>query len=115
MILPFLDKLKLLWTKAYLWVGLAAIVLLMILLFWRRKVITGTPTPGEVDALKAVADGIKIQITKADNDAQIKIIKAEAKEDALRVQVEQIEKMDNEFEKAKQLVLLRKAQTGPKA
>lgn len=107
-----LDKLKLLWTKAYLWVALACVLILMVVFFWRRKTPTGTPTPAELDGLAKAAAGIRKQLTKADNDAQIKVIKAEAKEQAVKEQVEHIEKMDDELEKAKRLVELRKQQTG---
>lgn len=103
-----MDTLLLWWKKFYLWIALGCVLLLVALLFF-RKGSSGQAKPREVETLEAVGGSIRKAIAKADSDAAIVQIRAEAKEQAIKDQVDQIEKMDDEFEKLKLLVQLKKS------
>lgn len=103
-----LDTILLWWRKAYLWLALGAIGLVLLLLVLRRKQ-PGAVTPKEIVALENAATQVRTAMAKAQNDADIKTIKAEARNEAVDEQVNRILAMSDELEKAKALVELKKA------
>lgn len=103
-----IDKLILFWKKSYLWLALGAVLLVLAVMFFRRKTAAGSAVPKEVEMLEKAATGIRTAMAKADNEANVKIIQAEAKDSAVQAQVAEVMKMSDEMEKAKALVALKK-------
>lgn len=105
------DLLKFWFQKWYLWVAIIAVAILGFLIFGMRRRSTGkSPIPGELDALHEIEKGLRHQLLKADNEAMVKKVRAEAKEQATQRQVDEILKIDDEKKKADLLIALRKAQ-----
>lgn len=104
----FIDKLVLFWKKSYLWVALGLVLIVLAVLFFRRKAVAGSAVPKEIEVLEKAATGIRTAMAKADNEANVKIIQAQAKDDAVQAQVAEVMQMPDELEKAKALVALKK-------
>ena len=101
-------KLLLLWQKSYLWIALGLVVIVAALLFFRRR--PNSPVqPAEIEALENAAAAIRTKMQNAETEAHVKVIRAQAKEEATLKELERVNAIDDQLERAKRLVELRKS------
>lgn len=81
-------------------------LLVLAILFFRKN---GEVKPKDIAALEGLEKQIRLGLAKADNDATVRQLKAEAHAESVKEQVDRIAKVDDEFEKAKMLVELKKS------